>query len=138
MAMKINDDLIIGDTNKSLNDIATYKEYCTESESKTNMLYSDGKPIYRIILSKRATDECIIPFPNDLDTLISFDTYGIESDGSMIPFPKVEISYTAGNTYGSVKAIGKNASWGPNTFYMVGTNNYNTMRVIALYTKTTD
>lgn len=100
----------------------------------------DGKPAYRQVLTGdiSSNGELLIPFPSNLDTLISFDAYAINSQGDMIPAPAVEISYSTGNSYGAVRAIGKNASWAPENFYFVGFNNYVTARVIVTYTKTTD
>lgn len=103
-------------------------------------VWLDGKPAYRQVLTGdiSSNGEALIPFPSNLDTLISFDAYAIGSTGDMIPAPAVEISYSTGNSYGAVRAIGKNASWAPEHFYFVGFNNYATARVIATYTKTTD
>lgn len=138
--MEINKDLIISDTNKTLSDIATYKDVYSTNEFKTNMVWEDGKPIYRKILTKGVSSngEVLIGYPSNLDTLISFDAYAIDSQGGLMPAPAVEISYTSGNSYGSVKAIGKNSSWEPNKFYFVGFKQYVSVRIIVLYTKTTD
>lgn len=48
--MKINKDLIVGDTNYTLGDITTAGKHLLSQEIKTDKTWIDNKPIYRNIL----------------------------------------------------------------------------------------
>ena len=47
--MQINKDLVISGTNITLGDIA-YKDIYSTTETKTNKVWIDGKPIYRKVV----------------------------------------------------------------------------------------
>lgn len=52
--MQINKDLVISGTNMTLGDIA-YKDIYSTTETKTNKVWIDGKPIYRKVIVKTIT-----------------------------------------------------------------------------------
>lgn len=53
--MQINKDLVISGTNMTLGDIA-YKDIYSKTETKTNKVWVDGKPIYRKVINYVLTD----------------------------------------------------------------------------------
>ena len=52
--MQINKDLVISGTNMTLGDTA-YKDIYSTTETKTNKVWIDGKPIYRKVIVKTIT-----------------------------------------------------------------------------------
>lgn len=80
--MKINKDLIISGTNMTLGDIA-YKDTYSTTETKTNKVWIDGKPIYRKVIDfgslPNNTTKYMPHNINNIDKVIEIRGYATES-----------------------------------------------------------
>lgn len=90
--MKINSDLVISGTNMTLGDIA-YKDIYSTTETKTNKVWVDGKPIYRKVFSNYFNDVYnnwySIGNITNLKTVIKVEgMIKQKNDGNFINFPR--------------------------------------------------
>lgn len=135
--MKINQDLILSEANVKLSDLQNQNEYYSTTEVKTNKIWTDGRPIYRIVMYKNvnSSGEATIDCPSGYRECTEFDAYLIYEDGTQIPLPRVEISYSTGNSYTSITLLTPSSWIRRNTFYIVGGVANSQVKVILEYTK---
>ena len=113
--MKINKDLIISGTNMTLGDTA-YKDIYSTTETKTNKVWIDGRPIYRKVITgnlSQAQWNHGITF----DTIVSIE--GVFINTSTRPdFPDYQVGVFVNNTFITLeRAVG--AQRADMSFYVV-------------------
>jgi hypothetical protein len=150
--MKINEDLLpinqdfTSDSTKTIPSVKAVNDlfkYSTE-ETKTNKVWIDGKPIYKIVVVKTVSSEATeiyISMPSNIDMLTTYDVYGKYSDGASIYNlnPHVGFSWANGAKVNSNMVFLDNASWAAGKMVMAGQDSFaGTIYCILEYTKTTD
>lgn len=89
--MQINKDLIISGTNMTLGDTA-YKDIYSTTETKTNKVWIDGRPIYRKVITgnlSQAQWNHGITF----DTIVSIEGVFINANGVTFNIPSTRPDY---------------------------------------------
>ena len=132
--MKINSDLVISGTNMTLGDIA-YKDIYSTTETKTNKVWVDGKPIYRKVFFNYFNDEYNNWYPigniTNLKTVIKVEgMVKQKNDGNFINFPRCStFDNTSSDLYinGNTGAVNIRIGKATGELYL-----------IVEYTKTTD
>lgn len=135
--MEINKDIFLSGTNIRLSDLQNPNDYYSTTEVKTNKIWTDGRSIYRIVMYKNVNSagECTVDCPAGFRECTEYDAYAIYSDGSQIPLPRVEISYSSGNAYTSIILLTPSSWLGRYTFYIVGAPAGSQVKIILEYTK---
>lgn len=137
--IEINKDIKIGDTGVALKDVLNYNDVYSTDEVKTDKIWIDGKPIYRIVLTKTTDgtpNDVSLRTPETMQTLIFLQAFAKTTEGGNIDvFPNNSISYATGNTPRGMTYITPTSGWNANAIYMVNTNGYNSFWAILEYTK---
>lgn len=132
--MQINSDLVISGTNMTLGDIA-YKDIYSKTETKTNKVWVDGKPIYRKVFFNYFNDVYnnwySIGNITNLKTVIKVEgMIKQKNDGNFINFPRCStFDNTSSDLYinGNTGAVNIRIGKATGELYL-----------IVEYTKTTD
>ena len=134
--MQINSDLVISGTNMTLGDTA-YKDIYSTTETKTNKVWIDGKPLYRktIFVSSLPNNEDSVEYSHNIKNMNMgwFDPTGcfvIWPNGVINPFPYM--NYTGASLF--LHDVTKDSFKIKTTQDRSGLSAY----VTILYTKTTD
>jgi hypothetical protein len=135
--MEINKDIFLSGTNVKLSDLQNPDDYYSTEEFKTNKIWTDGKPVYRRVMYKVVNNngEATIDCPSGYKECVSFDAYLIYSSGEQIPLPRIEISYSSGNSYSSITLLNTSSWIKRNCFYIVGAPVGSQVKIILEYTK---
>ena len=134
--MQINKDLVISGTNMTLGDIA-YKDIYSKTETKTNKVWIDDKPIYRAVIYY----ENVIPtsevyaIPNyikNVDEIIKFESLFYQNTNKQYESPYY---VSSADFFRCVLRL-------ENNDFVIrrgsGNSNTNKVKIILEYTKTTD
>ena len=137
--MEINPDLIISGTNTKLLDVINQPDIYSTNEVKTNKIWIDGKPIYRLVLTTTTNgikNDVTLRTPETIDTMVDYRVYALSTNGGNFDsLPANSISYTTGNTPRGVTYITKNGDWNANGLYCVSIKDYSYFIAIIEYTK---
>lgn len=111
------------------------------TEVKTNKMWIDGKPIYRLVITGSDSFQFNPSTPSEIDTLTHCEVY-VKDSTSVIPIPAIGVSYSTGNHFIGWSYYNNSASWNANHLYIVKEqgqfSDYQNYYAIMEYTKTTD
>lgn len=102
-----------------------------------------GKPLYQQLVSRNhsSTGDIFIQCPQDIDEMIDYNAYFVDSNGSIRPIGTSLIDYASGTDKGtSITYLSKSSSWFPNNLYFVinGTPGIIEVRAIIRFTSIND